>query len=498
MTAFTNRYGAGLPVAGTYRGELDDNGEAVELLDALGTGVVAFAYNDGPGWPLCADGAGHSLVPIDPAAAQDGEWLSYGGHWRASAVIGGSPGLPDPPPARDVVINEVQAHTDYQAPWFSNDALELFNTTASTIVLNHWYLSDDITALDKWPIPTNTALPGKRWIVFDEVRHFNNPPGSGFGLSKGGESVFISYLPGNGHDRVADCVRYRGLENSVSWGRHPDGHDAWYTMPETLGQTNVLTLALDVRITEIMYHPPPTAMHPEDNAFHEYIELANPTTATVAFSNAVGTWRLSGGVEYVFPPDTSLASGEELLVVNFDPAVASNRLDFLSTYGLADGSVKLFGPYAGRLSNRGDRITLERPQAPDTPEDPVSWVLVDEVIYFDHGAWPASADGIGQSLSRSSVLITGNAPANWTAASPTPGAAAPIPPPSLSIFAGPSAITLEWDAPSSILYSVEWVDTLLHPDWAPLVVGAGGTPATVVDTQSVTRLQRFYRLRVLP
>ena len=496
-TAFTNRYGDGLPVAGSYQGQLDNNGEGIELLDALGTGVVSFVYNDGPGWPLRPDGAGHSLVPIDSGMAQGEEWLSYGAHWRASAYIGGSPGLPDPDPVRDVVINEVQAHTDYPEPWFSNDAIELFNTAGSTIGFDYWWLSDDINLLKKWRIPTNLTLAAAQWITFDEVNHFNNPPGSGFGLSKGGESVFVSYLPTNGQGRVADCLRYDGLENSVSWGRYPDGQDAWYTMAGTLGSTNVLTISEDVRITEIMYHPPPTPAHPEDNAFHEYIELANPTTATIVFTNDVGTWRLNGGVEFSFPGDTSLASGEELLVVSFDPVVA-NRLDFLTTYGLTNSSVKLLGPYAGRLSNRGDRITLERPQAPDTAADPVSWVVVDEAIYFDHGNWPASADGGGSALSRSSVNVSGNVAGNWTGAPPTPGTAASVPQPSLSVSSSQDGISLEWDGSTSTFYSVEWSETLLNAGWQSLTIDPGGSPATFVDTGSVDRVNGFYRLRILP
>lgn len=498
MTAFTNRYGGTVPIAGTYGGVLDDDGEAVKIVDAHGTSIVSFAFNDGPGWPLCADGAGHSLVPLDDQAEQLNESLSHGAHWRASAFIGGSPGLPDPAAIRDVVVNEIQAHTDYPAPWFSNDSLELYNTAASAVSLEDWYLSDDVAILTKWPIPAGTTLGAREWIVFDEVHHFNNPPGAGFGLSKGGETVFLSRLAGDRLDRVVDGVRYAGLENSVSWGRYPDGSGHWYAMPRTLGRANVLTNRYDLRMTEVMYHPTPTPLRPEDNTFHEYIEISNPTADAIPLSNAVGAWRLSGGVTFTFPAGAWLASGEEALVVSFDPSVASNRLEFLSAYGIAGRNVQVFGPYARKLSNRGDRLTLERPLAPDTPEDPVSWVTVDEVIYFDQGDWPTPPDGSGPSLTRVSVIMDGRSSANWVSAPPTPGETLPVPAPYITAIPTIGALTLKWNGASSIVYSVEHVDTLRDTNWQSLTTIPGGSPALFSIPHSTNRYQSFYRLRVLP
>jgi len=45
------------------------------------------------------------------------------------------------------------------------------------------------------------------------------------------------------------------------------------------------------------------------------------------------------------------------------------------------------------------------------------------VIYSDVPAWPAAADGPGASLHRlhSDALHSGNDPANWIAAPPSPG-----------------------------------------------------------------------------
>ena len=63
-----------------------------------------------------------------------------------------------------------------------------------------------------------------------------------------------------------------------------------------------------------------------------------------------------------------------------------------------------------------ERFALERPQAPDLPGDPVSWVVVDEVAYFEQAPFPPAADGAGAALHRVSAAQPGSDPANWTAA----------------------------------------------------------------------------------
>ncbi|GAG67094.1 unnamed protein product, partial [marine sediment metagenome] len=119
QAAFESRYGTGLSdkIAGEYKdneqNSLRNGGENVKLIDYWHGTIAEFEYNDGRGWPLVADGTGHSLVPL--ASALPGEpdgSLKYGGNWRASTYIGGSPGQDDIPIA-SVVINEVMAHTDY-------------------------------------------------------------------------------------------------------------------------------------------------------------------------------------------------------------------------------------------------------------------------------------------------------------------------------------------------------------------------------------------------
>lgn len=87
--AFTARYGANIPVAGTWAGgRLSNNSELITVM-AGPTLLQQFTYDDG--WIASTDGTGPSLEVINPAAADLASW-SQSASWRASAENGGSPG----------------------------------------------------------------------------------------------------------------------------------------------------------------------------------------------------------------------------------------------------------------------------------------------------------------------------------------------------------------------------------------------------------------------
>jgi len=422
--AFISRYGTDLSnrIAGEYSGKLSNNGENITLEDFWNSTIVQFEYNDGRGWPLSPDGGGHSLVPLDSALIDEPAGsLNYGRNWRASTYIGGSPGTDDPELQTSVVLNEIMAHTDYSNPqlpqYDSDDWIELYNTTSASINLNHWYLSDDIGELKKWPVPA-VEIAGNSYISFDEVTGFHNPINSGFGLNKAGEDVILSYLPGTSEDRIVDSVRFKGQLIDKSLGRYPDGNAYWFQMAPSRDSANSEPVP-NIIINELMYHP-------ANETDAEYIELCNPTASRIYLENSEGTWRLDGAVDFTFEGNTSIPVGGRLIVVAFDPYVETNLLAaFIAAYntGPLTAGVDITGPWAGSLSNAGERLALEMPEAADLPGDPVSWVIADEVIYADVSPWPETADGTGDVLQRifTDQYHSGNDPDNWQAASPTPG-----------------------------------------------------------------------------
>jgi hypothetical protein len=459
-----------VPLAGPYDQNFSNAGEQVTLRTSRGgTDIVSFEYNDARGWPSPADGSGHSLIPLVLSDQADGA-LNYGGNWRASTYLNGSPGRADPEPFDEIVINEVAAHTDFPAPPpnDSNDWIELYNRGATDFTFGPgWYLTDngDPTNLTKWMIPPGTVIPAGGFVSFDEQTGFHNPVTTGFGLDKAGEQLFLSFLAGTAEDRVVDSLAFKGQENDWSVARFPDGGNYWYALePQTRNAPNA-SPALHLSVSEIMYRPPDLAPG-QDNTAHEFIELFNPTASPLALFDTNGTWRLDGGVQFYFPSNVVLDSMSYLLVVSFNPTDPGLASAFRTRYGLTNPDLPLFGPYTGQLANSSERVALEKPQTPDLPGEPVSWVIVDEVIYADRAPWPPGADGIGPSLQRLDFLRHGNDPSNWQAAAPSLGRAyaggeIPIitaqPSPESQVIAAGSSVTYAVTATGTPPLTYQWL-----------------------------------------
>ncbi|MDA1274505.1 MAG: CotH kinase family protein [Verrucomicrobia bacterium] len=93
-TGFTTRYPL-VPtsmIAGEFSGNLSDDGERILLLASDDSILIDFTYNDKAPWPEAADGDGMTLNLIDPANRPD---LTRPLNWRASVVVGGTPGGTD-------------------------------------------------------------------------------------------------------------------------------------------------------------------------------------------------------------------------------------------------------------------------------------------------------------------------------------------------------------------------------------------------------------------
>ena len=135
-----------------------------------------------------------------------------------------------------------------------------------------------------------------------------------------------------------------------------------------------------LRVSELMYNPI------SGNDDLEYMELLNASSQPLNVSG----YKIVQGVTYTFPASTTLAAGERVVLVHFNPATEAAKLAaFRSNYGIG-ASVRLLGPYTGTLSNAGEAIAITNAAGASL----VSFTYGDS----QSAGWPGRADGSGSSL----------------------------------------------------------------------------------------------------
>ncbi|MEN6578068.1 MAG: lamin tail domain-containing protein [Phycisphaerales bacterium] len=426
IAAFEARYGSQLPVLGRYEGSLDNAGEKLQLLDAVGGVIQGFEYEDN--WFDLTDGLGFSLTVRDPQAAAD---LNSKSAWRPSADAGGSPGANDAgqvPELGSVVINELLANPSGGV----SDWIELYNPTAQAIDLGGWFLSDDPDGLTKYEVAVGTSIPAGGYLVFYQDQHFANVADPGcrvpFGLSKNGETVYLHSGSGGVLTGYCEQEKFDASESGVSLGRWQKSTGSYNFVAladSTPGTANAAPLVGPVVISEIMYHP-------ADADGVEYVELLNVSADSVTLYDAdSGTgWRFTDdpdnpGIDLRLPSDPPVVlSPGAYLVLAKDASLAR------AMYNVpADVTILSWG--AGKLGDDGQKVQLSRPGGEEEDGTRV-WIRVDRIAYSDGShaqdfaggvdAWPIQADGLGSSLTRVDPPAYGNDPENWRAAAPSPGA----------------------------------------------------------------------------
>ncbi|MBN1818400.1 MAG: lamin tail domain-containing protein [Sedimentisphaerales bacterium] len=435
---FQALYGTGIAIAGQYEGRLDDAGERIVLVDAVGAVIHDFDYKDS--WYELTDGEGFSLTLINPNNENLETW-QQSESWRPSAFVGGSPGAADSmsgstriPNPGDVIIHEVLAHSHGEAA----DWIELHNTTEQSINIGGWFLSDsnrDDPNRTKYEIPANTILPADGYRVFYQDQHFGSPNAAGcripFALSENGETVYLRSRKDN-QGRFTGFFEKQSFGASatgIPFGRHETstGTTDFVAMSQaTIDNENAYPKVGPVVISEIMYEPPMGKYF--DNDEFEYFELMNITGQPVplqSYDNELNDflpWRMTDGIDFTFPPDTVLKANERLLLVR--------NLDAFTDRYSVPANTQIFEWTDGRLNNAGEKVQLS--MQGDQVDGVLYYIRLDSVEFSDASPWPQIdnrtpdlVDKPGQSLHLKNPKLTGqnygNDPANWKAAAPTPG-----------------------------------------------------------------------------
>lgn len=138
-----------------------------------------------------------------------------------------------------------------------------------------------------------------------------------------------------------------------------------------------------IAITEIMYNPLPDA----NSNVLEFIEIYNSNP----YFEDISGWRISGDIDYTFPPNSVLRAGEYLVI-------ARNPSHIEAVYGLSG----VAGPYENALKDSGT-IRLRNKE---------DFVLL-EINYDNVAPWPVAADGAGHSLVLARPSYGEDSPEAW-------------------------------------------------------------------------------------
>jgi hypothetical protein len=357
-------------------GNLPNNGGTLRLVNELGGRLLEIEYDNENGWPVGADGTGHSLVLRKPSYGENNPRA-----WGHSTFRRGSPGKFDPaPPALTAVINEFNQTT--------NGFIELRNLTSFPLDVGNYILTDD-PATNRFVFQAFSIIPPFGYIsVSRAALGFSPDPTDGH--------LYLELPDGS----VLDAVEF-GAYTGFSRGRFPNGSPYWSEMSvATPGAANTGALQRNVVINEIMYHP----ISESNN--DEYIELYNRSTNAVSLAG----WRIRGGVDFNFPNNASIPARGFVVV-------AENLTNLLARYTNLT-TANAFGNYSGSLANGGERIALQIPVQVVTagatgPVTNNTHATVNEVSYGDGGRWGQYSDGGGSSLELIDPRADGRFAANW-------------------------------------------------------------------------------------
>ncbi len=164
----------------------------------------------------------------------------------------------------DLVINELMASnstivSDPDGEF--DDWIELYNNGSTTLDLSGYYLSDNVSNLDKWEFPSGTSLDGGDyltiWVDKDTLQaglHTN------FKLSGSGEIILLL----NENEEIIDEVLFNAHITDESYSRMPNGTGAFDWQGSSFGMNNesgYVSVAEWSSHDEIKLYPNPANSH---------------------------------------------------------------------------------------------------------------------------------------------------------------------------------------------------------------------------------------------
>ncbi len=366
-------------VLGPFSGRLSNGGGNLRLVGDHNAVFLDIEFNDSAPWPELADGTGHSLVLARPSHGEDNPRA-----WAASRIRGGSPGAPEAieiTGSTGVRINECQL-PDATGAGF----IELFNSSPFEADLGGLRLgrSPDSFA---FTIPAGSKIAHGGFVRFTWAE-------LGFSLRATGDTLYLGNADGS---RFLDAVTFGPQLPGGSAGRWPNGGESVGPLPRpTPGAANTRPHS-DIVINEI-HHSPISGASDE-----EFVELFNAGSTVVDLS----FWELTSGVSFAFPFGTSIPSGGYLVV-------ARNAARLKQLYPRLKPE-QAIGDFSGKLTGRGERLSLSRPITVRNASGKNETVLttVTEAAYTGAGRWGKWSDAGGSTLELTDARAHAGLSSSW-------------------------------------------------------------------------------------
>jgi len=250
------------------------------------------------------------------------------GSWQILNTITRGSANDDTPPAPVILINEVYSRGTTENP----DWIEIYNATAIAVDVSGYKVYDNggqAGTKPKKEIPAGTSIPAKGFLVVV----VDDADASGFGLSSGGEQVWLE----NASGVVISDVTFPAMDEGQSYGRYPDGDANWQVLYiPTPGAANNAGEPPSAVIVMNEVFSRGTAEDPD------WVELYNASAVTADISG----YKIydSGGQAGTKPkkliPDGTILQPGEFFVIVVDDADASG-------FGLSSGGETVWFENAG-------------------------------------------------------------------------------------------------------------------------------------------------------
>lgn len=269
-------------------------------------------------------------------------------------------------PLNTIYINEVMSsnsHTLVDETLGTPDWIEIYNASKQSVDLKGYGLSDNVKEPHKWTFPAISIAPGEYLLVYACKQDAQMC--SGFALSKGGESLYLS----DAFYNMLQIVSLPPMETDISYARDKNGEFGYCAAP-TPGKENgddIVKSMGEVRyagsdslaISEIL--PKNTAYAQcEDGKYYPYVKLKNTAASPVSLASFYLSDARAETMKWQMP-DVTLAPGAYALIYLSGKDKNSGELHAPFKLGKEDAS--LF------LSDMQGQICSSMSWSLDLPED---------------------------------------------------------------------------------------------------------------------------------